>query len=254
MNGNDVRKEILKLSYKGQTSHIGSNLSCADMVAACFNVYNFNPDDENRDIFILSKGHAVCSLYAAYFLENYITNEFYSTYCDHGSQLGEHPIAGCRGIEAATGSLGHGLPIGNGIALANKIKNNNVNVIILMSDGEMNEGSNYEGLLFSPALELNNITILIDYNKWQATGRTNDVLAVAPLADKLKSFGWETFDIDGHTQTEIELTLKLETNKPKAIICNTVKGYGIPEMEDNNHWHYRKIDKKMLDEYLELLK
>jgi transketolase len=165
------------------------------------------------------------------------------TYGQDGSLVGEHPPTPdhLAGIEAATGSLGHGLPMALGMALAGRLQGLGYHVYAILSDGECNEGSVWESALMAAAQHVANLTIFIDYNKWQATGRTNEVLGLAPLADKWKAFGWATSEIDGHSFSAMSETLHTLSNqdRPKAVICNTVKGKGIPFMEDDNNWHYR---------------
>ena len=146
------------------------------------------------------------------------------------------------GVELATGSLGHGRPVGSGMALAGKMKNQNYRVVVLMSDGECNEGSVWEAAMFAPARGLDNLAVVIDYNKWQATGRSNDVFRLDPLKDKWLAAGWSTHDIDGHDLPKlVDLLSRVPdgSGRPVAIIANTVKGKGVSFMEDNNDWHYR---------------
>jgi transketolase len=157
--------------------------------------------------------------------------------------LAEHPGPNSvPGVEAATGSLGHGLPIGLGHALAARIKELNYRVFVLMSDGECNEGSVWEAAMMAAGQSVGNLTTIIDYNKWQATGRSDDVLQLAPLADKWRAFGWDVCEIDGHDIEVIKGSLNtpsLPTGRPHAVIAHTVKGKGVSFMEDDNNWHYR---------------
>jgi transketolase len=157
--------------------------------------------------------------------------------------LAEHPPANLLpGIEAATGSLGHGLPIGIGMALAGRIRRQKFRVFALLSDGENNEGSVWEAAMFAAAQKLENLCIVVDYNKWQATARSNDTLKLAPLRDKWEAFGWDATEIDGHDTGELARRMAAVPNgsgKPVALIAHTVKGKGVSFMEDDNNWHYR---------------
>ena len=154
----------------------------------------------------------------------------------------EHPSPKLPGVEAATGSLGHGLPIGCGIALAGQIKKNTYRTYVLMSDGECNEGSVWEACLFGSANKLENLCAFVDFNKWQATGRSKEVLALEPLAEKFRSFGWIVHEIDGHDHSQLLQAISAPyagAQKPTMIVAHTVKGKGVSFMEDDNNWHYR---------------
>ena len=242
-----IRYEITKMSHTGKAAHLGSSLSCVDLIVAVyFSLLNINPDFPNdplRDRFILSKGHAVSTLYAILAYKDFFPKKWLNDFNLEKSSLPEHPTPRCvPGLEAATGSLGHGLSIGIGHALAGKILQENHKTIVLLSDGECNEGSVWEAAMFAPAKKLNNLIALIDYNKWQATGRSNEVMQLHPLREKWKAFGWQTFEIDGNNMTEIIKTfsnLPFEDQRPKAIIAHTIKGKGISFMEDDNNWHYK---------------
>ena len=195
-----------------------------------------------RNRFILSKGHAATSLYVALEYKNIITKKELNSYTKKGSLLEEHPSPKMPGVEAATGSLGHGLSIGCGIALASKILKKNFMTYVLMSDGECNEGSVWEAALFASAKRLNNLCAFVDYNKWQATGRSKDILNLGSLTKKFKQFGWNVIEIDGHNHNLIFKACKVaikEKHKPTVVIANTVKGKGISFMENDNNWHYR---------------
>ena len=173
----------------------------------------------------------------------FFSKELLETYGQDGSLFGEHPPTPSHlpGVEAATGSLGHGLPMALGMAIAARIQGHSYDVYAVLSDGECNEGSVWEAALMAAAQRVSNLTIFIDYNKWQATGRSNEVLGLAPLEEKWRAFGWATVEIDGHSFQEMTQALKSlsQESRPKAFICNTLKGKGIPFMEDDNNWHYR---------------
>lgn len=239
--------ELIHMSHIGKAPHLGSALSCIDIILCVyFNLLNIDAKDTKnpkRDRFILSKGHAVSAQYLALCYKNFFDKELLKTFNQNGSCLPEHPTPNCvPGIEIATGSLGHGLSIGCGFALAAKILKEDFKTVVVMSDGECNEGSVWEAALFAPKQNLNNLITIIDYNKWQATGRSNDTMQLAPLKEKWDAFGWESYEIDGHNIKEIITlfnTIKENRKKPIAIIANTVKGKGVTFMEDNNDWHYR---------------
>ncbi|HXQ05054.1 MAG TPA: transketolase, partial [Bradyrhizobium sp.] len=165
------------------------------------------------------------------------------TYCKDGGRLAEHPPANLLpGVEAATGSLGHGLPLGCGMALSGRIKGETFRVFALLSDGENNEGSVWEAAMFAAAQKLENVCVVVDYNKWQATARSNETLMLAPLRDKWAAFGWDAHEIDGHDIGALAEAMQHVPNgsgKPVALIAHTVKGKGVSFMEDDNNWHYR---------------
>lgn len=243
----EIRGKLVEMSHVGKAAHLGSALSCVDLLVALYwTKLKLHTDDMKhvkRDRFILSKGHAASALYAVLAFKNIIPINLLETYCTPGSKLEEHPGPGnLPGVEAATGSLGHGLSIGLGMALAGKIQERDYDVFVLLSDGECNEGSVWEAAMFAPAKKLNRVCVLIDYNKWQATGRSNHVMALQPLAKKWSAFGWGTIEIDGHDMGAIVQALSQISETPEsptAIIANTVKGRGISFMEDDNNWHYR---------------
>lgn len=242
----EIRGTLVELSHKAGTPHLGSALSSADiLVAAYWNVLKIDPtrpDDPNRDRFILSKGHAATVLYAALAYRGFFPKQWLDTFAEPGSKLPEQPsVHGAPGVEAATGSLGHGLSLGLGMALAARIQKRNLRVFALVSDGECNEGSVWEAALLAAAQRVDNLTVIVDYNKWQATGRSNEVMGLDPLSKKWEAFGWRAMDVDGH---DIDaLTKAMQTppasQKPLAIVAHTVKGKGVSFMEDDNNWHYR---------------
>ena len=235
------------MSHKARTPHLGSSLSCIDiLVAAYWAVLRIDPrrpDDPGRDRFILSKGHAATAIYATLAERGFFPVEVLDTYNEDGGKLAEHPGPHCvPGVEAATGSLGHGLPIGLGMALAAKITDQQYRVFVLLSDGECNEGSVWEAAMFAPAQKLDNVCVVVDYNKWQATGRSNEILALDPMADKWRAFGWETREVDGHDigrLVEEMRRISRPDGRSLALIAHTVKGKGVSFMEDDNNWHYR---------------
>lgn len=238
-----IRFEVVKMSHEGKVAHLGSSLSCVDLIVAAYSFLKTNPADRLRDRFILSKGHAIAALYATLAYNDFFPKEWLRTFKKNGTNLPEHPTPNCApGVEMATGSLGHGLSVGIGQALAGRILNESYRVMVLLSDGECNEGSVWEAALYAPAKKLDNVIAIVDFNKWQATGRSEEIMNLSPLSDKWKAFGWQAYDIDGHNIKEIlEVFAKIPESpgKPTAIIAHTVKGKGVSFMEDDNNWHYR---------------
>lgn len=242
-----LRGEVLEMCHRASSAHLGSSLSCLDILAAAYwgvlNIDPQNPTDPNRDRFILSKGHAAMALYATLAHRGYFPVEELLTYNQDNGRLAEHPPANLLpGVEAATGSLGHGLPIGAGAALAARIKGQNYRVFALLSDGENNEGSVWEAAMFAAAQKLDKLCVIVDYNKWQATARSNETLQLSPLREKWEAFGWDAHEVDGHDVNELARLMREIPNgsgKPVAFIAHTVKGKGVSFMEDDNNWHYR---------------
>jgi transketolase len=253
-----LRAEIVQMSHQAKAAHLASALSCVDILTVLYgqvlNLDPSNPRHADRDRFILSKGHAAAALYATLAWKGIISPEQLPTYGKQHSLLEEHPSPKLPGVEAATGSLGHGLPIANGMTLAGRIQNRSYRVFVLMSDGECNEGSVWEAAMFASAQKLDNLTAIVDFNKWQATGRSQEVLQLDPLPDKWASFGWEVTELDGHDHGQLLAALtQRPTGRPHAIITHTIKGKGISFMEDDNNWHYRvPTAQEVLDAKLEL--
>lgn len=242
-----IRGKLVEMSHKAGTPHLGSSLSCVDILVAAYwtalAIDPENPQTPDRDRFILSKGHAATTLYATLAYRGFFSPNLLESFNDNGNPMAEHPNLGCvPGVEASTGSLGHGLSLGLGMALAGSLQNHAYRVFVVMSDGECNEGSVWEAAMMIPSHRLDNIVVIIDYNKWQATGRSNEVLALAPLRQKWEAFGWNTYEIDGHdlqALVEVLATVPDGSGKPMAIVAHTVKGKGVSFMEDDNNWHYR---------------
>ena len=242
-----LRGKVIEMSHAASSAHLASSLSCCDIVAAAYwdvcRIDPSMPDDPLRDRFILSKGHAATALYAALAFRGFFPEALLDTYCQDGGILAEHPPARMlAGVEAATGSLGHGLPIGIGMALAGRMRGEKYRVFALLSDGENNEGSVWEAAMFASAQKLNNLCIVVDYNKWQATARSNETLQLAPLREKWEAFGWDAVEADGHDVGALAALMRTVPDggtKPRAIIAHTVKGKGVSFMEDDNNWHYR---------------
>lgn len=251
----EIRLETLKMVYGAKASHIGGAFSMADILSVLYNeVLNIDPsypNDENRDRFLLSKGHACTSLYATLALKGFFPLDRLNTYAKDGSLLLSHTSHYVPGVEISAGSLGHALPVSVGIALAAKRKKKAWKTYCLVSDGELNEGSNWESILLAPQLGLDNLNLIIDYNKIQSLGHVKDVIDIEPLAQKFESFRWETYETDGHDHEALRQTfLKCnESNKkPKVIIAHTVKGKGVSFMENKLLWHYKSPDEKQFSE------
>jgi len=244
---NEIRAKLVEMSHRGKASHLGSALSCVDILVSLYwtklKIDKNTVQSSDRDRFILSKGHAASALYATLAYKQIIPMEMLETYCQPGSKLEEHPgPRNLPGVEASTGSLGHGFSIGLGMALAAKVKKQKYHVYALVSDGECNEGSVWEAAMFAPAKGLNRMCVIIDFNKWQATGRSCDIMALQPLKKKWQAFGWNAVEVDGNNLEELSkafASIPENPEKPTAIIANTVKGKGISFMEDDNNWHYR---------------
>jgi transketolase len=243
-----IRARVIETSHRSQTPHLGSCLSCVDiLVAAYFRILRVLPGDPGaagRDRFILSKGHAAPALFQVLAERGFYPLSRLDNYGADGGVFAEHPPTPSHlaGIEAATGSLGHGFPMGLGMALAARIKKLNYKVFALVSDGECNEGSTWEAAMLAGSLRMENLTVIVDFNKWQATGRSEEIMALSPLADKWRAFGWSACEVDGHDMEELVRRLSAVpdgSGKPVAIIAHTVKGKGVSFMEDDNNWHYR---------------
>jgi transketolase len=242
-----LRGRIVEMCAASRSAHLGSSLSCVDVLTAAYwhalRIDPKQPADPDRDRFVLSKGHAAMAIYATLAARGFFPEAELETYNKDGGRLAEHPPANLLpGVEAATGSLGHGLPLGIGMALAARIRGQTYRVFALLSDGENNEGSVWEAAMFAAAQKLERLCVVVDYNKWQATARSNETLQLAPLREKWAAFGWDAHEIDGHDVSLIAALLANIPNgsgKPVAFIAHTVKGKGVSFMEDDNYWHYR---------------
>jgi transketolase len=227
--------------------HVGGALSAADLVAALYfhvmNVDPANPEKSDRDYFILSKGHGVLALYAALAERGFFPVETLKGFEQAGSVLAAHPTLKVPGVEVATGSLGHGLPIGMGIAVACRVEGAPNRVFVLMGDGEMQEGSVWEAALSAPRFGLDNLVAIVDQNRFQALGAVEQIVPVDPLADKWRSFRWTIIEIDGHDMKQVVDALEhpQEPGQPTVIIAHTVKGKGVPCLENTPRAHYTQL-------------
>ncbi len=241
---NHIRQDVLTISFLGNIGHIGSALSVVDIITglyfACVRVYPKKPLHPLRDRIILSKGHACAALYSALCRKGFFSKTTLNTYHQNNSLLAGHPEIHLKGVDASSGSLGHGLSLASGMALAGKIQSRQYRVFAILSDGECDEGSVWEAALVVSHRKLNNLIAIIDYNKLQAFGRTNQVVNLEPFKQKWQSFGWRVKEIDGHNLPQIVAAFNspLSKTKPTVIICRTVLGKGISFMEDKLEWHY----------------
>ncbi len=241
-----LRAHAIRMIHIARASHLGSCLSMADILACLYGgVLRVSPADPSwpqRDRFILSKGHGAAILYAALAECGFFPVDELTTYCQSGSRLTGHATSGVPGIELSSGSLGHGLPVACGMALAARREGLGFRTFVLLSDGELDEGSNWEAILFAPQHRLDNLIVLVDYNKIQSFGSTKDVLDLDPLAEKFRAFRWAVKEVNGHDLRQLTETLNslpLEIDRPTVIIAHTIKGKGVSFMEDQLAWHYR---------------
>jgi len=249
-----IRCHALRMAHHARASHIGSCLSCADVLAVLYHevlrVDPGRPDWPDRDRFILSKGHAAAALYAVLAERGFFPVSRLSTFGDDGTQLATHVARhGVPGVDFATGSLGHGLSVGAGMALAGQRDGRPTRVFVLLSDGECDEGSTWEAALFAAHHGLDNLVAIVDYNKIQSFGRVSEVLGLEPLADKWQSFGWAVRELDGHEHTHISGALRavpFTPGRPSVLVAHTIKGKGVSFMEDQLLWHYRSPDDAQL--------
>ena len=243
---NGLRRDIIMMA--AHSGHVGVALSCVDIVAALYlDVMNCTPEtaaSPARDRFILSKGHGCMALYAVLARTGFIGREVLESYGHNGSILAEHPIAGqVPGVECATGTLGHGLAIGAGMARGIKLQGLGARVFVLLGDGECNEGSVWEGAALASAGGLDNLVALVDCNGLQACGACDEVSPGTQLADCWRGFGWEVEEADGHDYRKLVevLSRPAVANKPRVILCQTAKGKGVDFMEGDLEWHYRPV-------------
>lgn len=250
-----IRFKSLQMTHKGKSSHIGSILSCADIIAVLYSeIMTIGESDKSltRDRFVMSKGHAGAGLYACLAKLDLIPENQLETHYQDGSRLSGHVSHKLLPrIEMSTGSLGHGLPLSCGVALALKLKGISSKVFCLMSDGELDEGSNWESMLFASHHNLSNLKVIIDRNKLQSIKSTEQTLSLEPLIDKFKSFNWEVSNIDGHNHEFIKRDLSFASDKPHIIIANTIKGKGVSFMENSVLWHYRSPNNDELEQALQ---
>lgn len=241
-----IRVHALRMTNAGGASHIGAIFSCADILAVLYdgilNIQANRSDDPQRDRFVLSKGHACAGLYAVLAERGFFPVEKLLTHYQDGSDLCGHVSHKLPGIEVSTGALGHGLSLAAGMAYAGKLRSSSHRVFCLLSDGECDEGSTWEAVLFAGHHKLSNLVAIVDYNRIQGIAATSDVIELEPLLDKWKAFGWATREIDGHDLHALSSALSeipIDPSKPTCLIAKTTKGKGVSFMENTVLWHYR---------------
>jgi transketolase len=237
-----IRRTIVEQSYRAKVGHIGSALSIADLVVAVMASARADRGEE-RDRIILSKGHAALALYAALHLEGRLEDGAIETYCADGTLLGVHPENGLEGVDFCTGSLGQGLSLGAGGALAAKRQGSDRRVFVILSDAELNEGSTWEAAMFAAQHDLDNLVLIVDLNGQQALGYTPEVLDLGDVGEKLSAFGWAVTTVHGHDQGALATALERSaTGWPRAVVAETTFGYGVSFMESKIEWHYLPLD------------
>ena len=258
-----IKKKILTTAYNAgaKSAHVGGALSCVDLISSIFVNYNiFNSknfkDDDSRDRFILSKGHACLAYYSSLNEIGLISDNEMKTFEEDGSNLLGHPVLNKDiGIEFSTGSLGMGLSIGIGLAIASQKKNKNFKTFVLMGDGECNEGSVWEAAMSAPNLKVKNLLAIIDKNKFQQTGTNSEIMNIDPIEDKWKAFGWNVMTLNGHDIPSILSYFEtIDFEKPNLLVANTIKGKGFSFSENNNTWHHNVLSKAMYEKGLQELK
>lgn len=255
-----IRVQALQMVHRAKASHIGSALSICDIVAVLYGqILRLNPEqpsEVDRDRFILSKGHACVAVYGALAETGFFPRDDLLNYGNDHSFLMNHISHKVIGVEFSTGSLGHGLPFGVGKALAAKRMEKKWRTYVLLSDGELGEGSNWEAMMFAAHHQLDNIVAIIDYNKLQSLTTVDKTLRVEPLADKLRAFGWGVKEVDGHDHKALASVLNVapwEVGKPSILIAHTIKGKGVSFMENSIDWHYKSPSADQLAQALEEL-
>lgn len=254
-----IRLDCLRMVHKGQSGHIGSMLSCAEILSVMYLriMRNIKPDDADnpgRDRLIFSKGHGGGALFATLAELGYFPKDWLDTYYQDAGKLSGHISHHINGVEFSTGSLGHGMPVAAGMAMVGYRAKKKHRVFCVVSDGDCNAGSTWEAIMLAGQHGWDNLTMIVDYNRLQALGRSEDVLDLEPFDVKLRDFGWAAKVIDdGHDVNQLESVLSslpLEKGKPSAVICRTIKGKGVSFMEDNFNWHYGPVTAKQYEQAL----
>jgi transketolase len=253
-----IRRTVLEQSKRANIGHIGSALSIADLLAALFagELKGHGPEDPDRDRFLLSKGHAALALYAALHATGWLSDRELNSFCADGGPLGGHPEHVHAAIDFSTGSLGHGLSIGAGAALAARIEGSRRRAFVLMSDAECNEGSLWEAVMFAAHHRLSNLVGIVDVNGQQALGYTREVLDLSPLGARWRAFGWAVHEVDGHDVESLRATmdgLDTATGPPHVLLADTTFGKGVSFMEGQIPWHYWPMDDDQYRQALEEL-
>ena len=251
----NVRQHCLRMVYRGESGHIGSMLSAADIVAVLYsgvlNVDAADPEKPDRDRLIYSKGHGGAALFATLAEKGFFPKEWLDTYYKDAGKLSGHISHHVAGVEFSTGSLGHGLPVACGMCLAAKQSKKSHRIFCVVSDGDLNEGSSWEAIMLAGQHHYDNLTMVVDYNRLQALGRSEDIIDLENLGEKLRNFGWQVLEIDGHDHDALEKAfsrLPLEDGRPSAVICRTVKGKGVSFAENDYRWHYGGITPELYEQ------
>ncbi len=250
-----IRKRVVEMIFSSKSGHIGGSLSSVDInTTLYFHIMNIDPENalkNDRDRFILSKGHSVEALYSVLAAKGFIKDSLLKTYGQFNSILEGHPTKKVSGVEHNSGSLGHGLSVGVGIALAAKMDNKSYRTYVLMGDGEQGEGSIYEAAMSASHYKLDNLIAIIDRNELQISGNTEEVMMLEPIRERWEAFGWNVFDVDGNdikALVDVFESLDFNNKKPKLIIAHTIKGCGISFMERLANWHHGVVNEKQYEE------
>lgn len=249
-NPAQIRRRVLEMAYAGATVHIACAFSIIELVSVLYRNHlrypGNDPNAEDRDYLVLSKGHGVMALYACMHELGWLDSSQINNYFQDGSELKGLSDSRVTGLEATTGSLGHGFSVAVGIAMGLQRNNTDQKVFAIVGDGELNEGAIWEGALVAAHHRLSNLMMIVDENGFQAMGATDDVLALGSISAKLTAFGFETIEVDGHDELEIDIAItelwSSDSGRPKALIARTVKGKGVPFMENDNRWHYTRLN------------
>lgn len=248
-NPMDVRSRILEMAYAGATVHIACAFSIVEIISTLYREFlrypNNDPTDSTRDYLVLSKGHGVMAQYACMIEKNWLEKKDLDSYFSDGSKLTGLADSRIPGIESTTGSLGHGASVAVGLALGAKMRGTQQRTFAVVGDGEINEGPIWEAALFASQHKLSNFILIVDENGLQAMGRTSEILDLGSITKKFESFGFEARSVDGHKTDEISSALKQlltsDSERPKVLVCKTIKGKGVSFMESNNAWHYTRL-------------
>jgi transketolase len=250
-----LRASVLRMAFAGATVHVGCALSIIEIMAVLYrshlNLGDRTPRAAGRDYLVLSKGHGVMAQYACLHELGWLTDRDLDKYFSNGTQMKGLSDAHVPGLEVTSGSLGHGLSVATGLALGAQRLGSGQRVFCVVGDGEMNEGPIWEALLFAGQFRLDNLVVIVDENRFQAMGRTDEVISLGSLQAKFDAFDFDTRSVDGHDEPTLDATLSelttLRNGKPKAIVAATVKGHGVSFMENNNIWHYTRLSKETFE-------
>lgn len=258
-NAHETRLRALEMLFKGRASHLGTSMSIVEMLTAIYesiDVEKIKAQDPARDRVIVSKGHGACATYSALTQFGILDPQLAATYHSDGTLLSGHVSHMVPGVEHSTGALGHGLPVAVGIALGLRSKKSaSSRVFVILGDGELQEGSNWEALMLAYHLRLSNLVVMLDNNGISSIKRTYDVIDMEPIRDRFAGFGFAVHEVDGHDVAALKAAIaEIErAGVPSVIVCNTVKGYGVPFAENEPIWHYRTLDEKSYREAVEHL-